>query len=77
MGQARRNPMSAQGKKGAARDAARLRQHLRGVRTPGELRYFVSQIAEPEHRAEVWRVCWPLSPLGEAGPAPEWGGGEA
>lgn len=61
MGQARRNPMSAQGKKGAARDAARLRQYLAGCVSEGELRAFVDAIATPEQREEVLRVCWPLA----------------
>ncbi len=60
MGQARHNPLSAQGKKGAARDAARLRQYLAGCVSEGELRAFVDTIADPHEREKMLEVCWPL-----------------
>lgn len=65
--------MSVKGKRGAARDAARLRQALARVRTAEELRYFVQGLtANSEELPAVWRVCWDHSPLAAAGPAPEY-----
>lgn len=70
MGQARHNPMSTQGKKGAARDQARLRQYLAQCCSEGELRAFVDSIAAPHERARVLEVCWPLTQFGANQPFP-------
>lgn len=79
MGQASRNPMSAQGKKGAARDAARLRQYLAGCCGEGELRAFVDSFQlSPAEKRKMLEVCWPLTTFGAnepfpGGPTPEAG----